>query len=119
LAAAHFGVFPTLSDGFGLAIAEAIASGLPLAVTDRSAAPELLGGLAGKSIVPPRSPASIVERIEAVLDDPQGAVEEAAQAAHHVADHFGADRYARSIGGIYRNLLAEAQRPATDDRIGR
>ncbi len=60
-------VFPSLAEGFGLPIAEAMACGVPVITSNRSSMPEVAGGAA--LLVDPEDPAAIALAIEKVLLD--------------------------------------------------
>jgi glycosyltransferase involved in cell wall biosynthesis len=72
--AAHFNladvfVFPSAMEGFGLTVAEAMASGLAVVVSDRGSIPELVADGEGGFVCDPSRPASFVEALQRVLDD--------------------------------------------------
>src|SRR5207237_9627285 len=60
-------VYPSLYEGFGLPILDAMARGIPSIVSATSSLPEVAGEAAGP--VDPRSTAAIAEAIERVLRD--------------------------------------------------
>jgi glycosyltransferase involved in cell wall biosynthesis len=63
-------VHPSLSDGYAYAVAEAMASGIPVVVTDRTGAADLVeDGISGY-IVPARDPGAILERLRLLADRP-------------------------------------------------
>jgi len=69
--AASVFVLPTRSlEGFGMATVEALASGLPVVVTDAGASREVVAGARGARIVPPRDPGRLAEALAALLADP-------------------------------------------------
>lgn len=61
-------VLPSLEEGFGLPVAEAMAAGLPVVCSRGSALEEVAGGAA--TLVNPLDTASIAGGIERLLDDP-------------------------------------------------
>jgi glycosyltransferase involved in cell wall biosynthesis len=64
-------LFPTLSEGFSLALAEAMASGLPIVTTRVGAAPDLL--IDGKSVlfVPGNESSELAAAVQRLLDERQ------------------------------------------------
>lgn len=67
----HVFVFPSLSDGFGLVLTEALAAGLPVITTPNTAGPDIMSEGEGREgfIVPIRDPDAIAERITQFADD--------------------------------------------------
>ena len=61
-------VFPSLYEGFGLPVLEAMRRGVPVACSDRSSLPEVAGDAA--LLFDPEDPAAITAAIERVLGDP-------------------------------------------------
>lgn len=61
-------VFPTLSDGFGMVVAEALAHGLPVITTDQAGAAELITSGNGV-IVPAADPVALTEALQWCLDN--------------------------------------------------
>jgi glycosyltransferase involved in cell wall biosynthesis len=59
----HVFVFPSLAEGFGLVLPEALSSGLPLIATCNSAAPELVRDGVEGFIVAIRDPDAVAERL--------------------------------------------------------
>jgi alpha-maltose-1-phosphate synthase len=66
---AHVFVFPSIVEGFGLVITEALASGLPVITTPHTAGPDLLTDGHDGIIVPIRAPDAIAARITQLADD--------------------------------------------------
>jgi glycosyltransferase involved in cell wall biosynthesis len=61
-------VFPTLSDGFGMVVAEAMAHGLPVITTDQAGAADLVNADNGL-IVPAADPKSLTDALRWCLDN--------------------------------------------------
>ena len=64
-------LFPTLFDGFGLVITEALSQGLPVITTLHSGAPECIRDGVEGFIVPIRSSQAIAARLQHLVDDPE------------------------------------------------
>ena len=60
-------VLPSLEEGFGLPVVEAMAAGLPVVCSRGSALDEVAGDAA--SLVDPRDPNGLAHALERVLDD--------------------------------------------------
>jgi len=71
--AARLFAFPSLYEGFGLPVLEAMACGAPVITSTVSSLPEV-GGKAAV-LVPPRDTDRLAQEMERVLDDPQLQVE--------------------------------------------
>ena len=92
-------LFPTIYEGFGIPILEAMAIGLPVLTSNTGAAPEISGDFAIK--VDPHDINSISEGIDSILDISPKIIR---QARNH-ARSFKWKRSAQEILGIYKKLL--------------
>jgi glycosyltransferase involved in cell wall biosynthesis len=95
--------YPSLFEGFGLPVVEAMARGVPTITSRASSIPEVAGTAA--LLVDPRSPSELAAAIERVLVD--GAL--AAQLRHdglQRAASFSWDETARSTLAVYRKIAA-------------
>jgi alpha-1,3-rhamnosyl/mannosyltransferase len=92
-------VFPTLYEGFGMPILEAMASGIPVLTSTTGAAPEVSGGLAVH--VNPYDVEAIADGIERALETPATRL---AQARAH-ASAFTWERCASQTLAMYRSVL--------------
>jgi glycosyltransferase involved in cell wall biosynthesis len=64
-------VFPSLFEGFGLVITEAMSQGVPVITTDRTAGPDLIIDKKDGWIVPAGSSMAIKEVLHSILDKPE------------------------------------------------
>jgi glycosyltransferase involved in cell wall biosynthesis len=96
-------VFPSLYEGFGLPVLEAMRRGVPVACSDRSSLPEVAGEAA--LLFDPESPRAIAGAIEALLTD--GALAERLRAAgRDRAVAFTWEATARGVLASYERALA-------------
>lgn len=99
-AAAAF-AYPSLYEGFGLPVLEAMARGLPCIVSTTSSLPEVAGEAA--LAVEPRSVSGLAAAIERVLTD-QPAAASLATAARARAQQFSWEQTARMTLKVYESL---------------
>jgi len=92
-------VFPTLYEGFGMPILEAMASGSPVLTSNTGAAPEVSGGLTVS--VNPYDVEAIADGIDRALETPAPLL---ARAREH-AKAFTWERCASQTLAIYRSIL--------------
>lgn len=90
-------VQPTLYEGFGHAIGEAVASGAAVVASSRGAVPEVAGRFA--RYVDPHDSSSIAAAMDLAADAPPSAADSAAGHAW-IAEHFSLDRRRRHLAQI-------------------
>lgn len=100
-------VLPSLMEGFGLPIAEAMSRGVPVACSDRSSLPEVAGGAA--LLFDPEDPAQIADAVARVLGDPVLAADLVARGRRRV-DELTWDATARGTLDSYERAIAGSQR---------
>jgi glycosyltransferase involved in cell wall biosynthesis len=102
----HVHVFPTLLEGFGRSIIEAMASGLPVVTTPNCAGPDLIDdGLTG-FIVPIRDVDAVCDRLCWIHAHPEEAMEMGERARRRVASLTQPDyrcRFANSVEQVWRS----------------
>ncbi|WP_338441299.1 glycosyltransferase [Synechococcus elongatus IITB4] len=76
-------------EGFGIALAEAMAAGVPIVATDVGACREVLDGGRCGLLVEPSNPAALAAGIQAILTDPQAAQTRAIAARQRALQDFG------------------------------
>jgi len=93
--------FPTLAEGFGLPLVEAMARGVPVAASDLPVLHEVGGDV--PHWFDPHDPASAAGAIEAAMRD-----ERAAQAGPVRAEHFSWTATARATVEVYERVLGRS-----------
>lgn len=99
-------VLTSRHEGFGRVVAEAMAAGRPVVVTDEGALPELVGGGADGLIAPPTDAAAFAERILGLLLDEAGAAKLGDRAAV-AAQKFDAGAISERVWVDYRALVGK------------
>jgi glycosyltransferase involved in cell wall biosynthesis len=111
IAGARAVVFPSLYEGFGLPVLEAMSLGTPVITSNTSSLPEVAGEAA--LMVDPMKVRGIAQAINA-LDDDDHAVAELGRRGLAQAERFSASAYRERLAAFYRKLgLSGAPAPAT------
>jgi starch synthase len=102
----HVHVFPTLIDGFGRNIIEAMAAGLPVITTPNCAGPDLIEDGVTGFIIPIRDVDAICQKLTWIHDHPAEAIAMGARARERVASLTKADyrrRFADRIQAVWQS----------------
>jgi glycosyltransferase involved in cell wall biosynthesis len=98
---------PSLEDAFPISVLEAMAAGLPVVASAVGGLPELVENGVTGWLVPPRDPAALAERIEALLLDPSKSKGMGDAGRVRARENFSAARMVASVQNLYDELLAE------------
>jgi alpha-maltose-1-phosphate synthase len=97
-------VFPSLFEGFGLVLLEAMAMGLPIITTAHTAGPDLIRDGVEGFIVPIRSSTAIAERLELLHRDPVRR-EDMSQCARLRSREFSWESYEKTLAACVAQAL--------------
>ncbi len=98
-------IFPSLYEGFGIPVLEALAIGAPVACSNASSFPEIVGGAA--AMFDPCDVEAMANATERILSDGERRGELAALGPKR-ASQFSWDRAAEDTVHVYRQALADA-----------
>ena len=101
-------IFPSLFEGFGIPLIEAMAAGRPLLVSNATSLPEVAGGAA--LLFDPRRPMEIVGAIARIAADPRLRAELGAASAHRL-EAFGGPR---EMAARYLKIFHDARNQSAD-----
>ncbi|QNN52188.1 glycosyltransferase family 4 protein [Nocardioides mesophilus] len=107
LAAADVFAFPSVSEGGGGSLLEAMAMSVPAVTTDIAAMLDVTDGGEGVALVPVGDAAALARAVGDYLDDPARAAEQAARAHKLFLDRFTLERSVAGMVQLFRDLAAE------------
>ncbi|MCI0655807.1 MAG: glycosyltransferase, partial [Acidobacteria bacterium] len=103
-------VQPSLSEGFGLSVLEAMATGLPVVATKSGGLPEVVREGVTGDLVPPGDAPLLAQRIHSLLEDPARRAAYGKQGEDRARREFPLQRMVRGWSELYRELLREKGR---------
>ena len=98
-------VLPSLFEGFGLVILEAMAQGVPVITTDRTAGPDVIQNEVDGFIVPIRSAEAIAEKLDFLARNHERLLE-IKSAAKRKAASLGWESYRQRLVEVAREVIA-------------
>jgi len=105
----HVVVFPSINDGFGMVIGEAMACGCPVISSENSGGIDLIKDGHEGYVVPIRDSASITDRLEQLAQDPVLRETMGVRSLERVASIGGWDTYGRNYVAVLEALMADRQ----------
>jgi glycosyltransferase involved in cell wall biosynthesis len=114
IATCHLYVQPSLSEGFGLALVEAMAMGLPVIASGVGGAREIIeDGRTGWILDDVSDEAIAAEILRVMALEPRHLVEIGSRAAISVKERFAPEAYIRKIEDLYDEVRSERANPKT------
>jgi glycosyltransferase involved in cell wall biosynthesis len=104
LARSDIFVLPSLFEGLSNACIEAMATGLPVVVTDVGGMSELVRDGVDGFVVPPEDPAALAERIGKLIDDPTLAERFGSSGRARVKESFRLEDQLDAFEKVYSRL---------------
>jgi starch synthase len=98
-------VFPSLFEGFGLVVTEALSQGLPVITTSHTCGPDVLTEGEDGFIVPIRDPQAIADKLELLHGDRER-LAAMSEAARKKAETLTWESYRRGVVAVVREVLA-------------
>ncbi len=108
LHAADVLVQPSLSESFGIAIAEGLAAGLPVVASEVGGVPEIIQDGETGILVQPRDPEAIAAAVVSLLEDREHAASIGSRGRERVREMFSPARCADTHEAVYRQALKAA-----------
>lgn len=110
LAAYDIFLMPSLWEGFGLVLIEAMSKGVPVVASRVSAIPEVVSEEETGLLVPPRDAEALARALRRLLDDRALRLHMGMLAEDRVAQFFTAERMAEQTLALYEELLARKRK---------
>ncbi len=105
LAALDLFVQPSIYEGFGLSLLEAMAAGLPIVASRVGGIPEVIEDGHTGLLVPPQDPAALAGAVVRLLGDQEGARRLGESAAGRARERYSLARVAARVDDLYRDIL--------------
>lgn len=117
--AAAFDVYvvPSLYEGLGRAVTEAMASARPVVATAVNGVPDLVAPGATGLLAEPRDPVSLARSVLWMLDHPREAAEMGVCGRERVRSHFSPAVMCGALDEVYSELLGQVHGPARESAV--
>jgi glycosyltransferase involved in cell wall biosynthesis len=98
-------VLPSVKEGLGLALIEALAAGRPAVASDVGGIYSVVKDNVTGLLVPAKEPESLAEAIQKLLEDSQLAARLASNGQRYVRQHFALGDMVKKVEAVYREAL--------------
>ena len=110
LASKRLLVLPSVDEGLGLVVAEALVAGVPVVATRSGGIPDLMTEREAGEMVPPGDPAALAEAMSRVAGD-ERYLAGAGRAGRALLERLSPDAVAAAFEAIYGRVLSRRSRP--------
>ena len=107
LSCADVFVLPSLNEGLGLVLVEAMAMGVPCVATAVGGVPEVVADDVTGILVPPRDPRALADAVVRLADDPDRAREMGEQGRERAREMFSIQRTVARTEALYEEVAVE------------
>ncbi|GAB1422144.1 glycosyltransferase [Anaerolineales bacterium] len=97
-------LMPSLSEGFGMALLEAMACRLPIIASNVASLPEIVADQVSGLLVPPADVPAIAAALDQLIQDPERLKSLGKAGEKRLESHFTADRMAQETADCYRSI---------------
>ena len=109
LSCADVFVLPSLNEGLGLVLVEAMAMGVPCVATAVGGVPEVVADDVTGILVPPRDPRALADAVVRLADDPDRAREMGEQGRERAREMFSIQRTVARTEALYEEVAVEVR----------
>ncbi len=106
-------VLPSLYEGMGIALVEAMAMERACVSTNSTAIPEVVADGQSGILVPPMNPSALAEAISGLLENPALRAQMGAAGRRIVAERFNVERTISDLERLYQQLASKSTRART------
>lgn len=115
LAAMDLFVLPSLNEGMGRALIEAMAAGLPVVATRVGGVPAIVENRRTGLLAPPGDSAALAAAIDELIRRPDWAKELGAAARERIGERFGIPAMVQGVEAVYEAALRESRTMMDDE----
>lgn len=102
-------VLPSLNEGMGRALIEAMAAGLPVVATGVGGVPAIVQDQVNGLLVPPQEPVALANAIRSLLAQPERRRQLGEAAQRSIGERFSVQGMVKSIESLYQESLGEVR----------
>jgi glycosyltransferase involved in cell wall biosynthesis len=100
---------PSRQEALGVAILEALATGMPVVATSVGGIPEILQNSQHSALIPPESPSMLAQKIREILGHPEQ-IEAAGYESREIALRFSKAKMTMAVCNLYKELAKKFHR---------